>query len=287
MINDNKNPADKPVDKARRRAYIKSKGINPGEEMQLSLIFPEAIGNRTDLRHIPNDYARSSLFTVRNKNEPRRMCDNEKLFHCSENVTAFYTGVELRAEDDEIIWLQIASYGQHVPMGKPFEFNIKSLVQDVGWAKNGANYDRARECIRRLRSNAIMFQNNRAYGTTGFASLIRDVYAVNDVHGKPTKYRAMIDPNLIALFAGNTFTSHRWLVYRKLSPVARRLADYVESHKQPYPLPLEKFKQMCGSDDKSPTGWRRNVKQACSEVEEAGIAASVKLIDDQICCTCE
>ena len=96
-----------------------------------------------------------------------------------------------------------------------------------------------------------------------------------DADGKPTQFRVWIDPNLILLFAGNTFTSHAWEIYRDLSPVARRLADYIESHKHPYSLGIEKFRQMCGSADTSATSWRQTVKRACVEVEQKGDRKSV------------
>lgn len=268
-----------------RRAYLNSKRINPKAPFQLNLLFPETIGERDDLRHIPNDYARSSLFTARNKREPRRTLMQEKLFHYNNHVSILYTGIELRAEDDEIVWLQILSYGQSVALGLPFEFSIKDLVRDVNWSKNGRNYDRARECISRLKANEVLALNSKAYGKSGAISLIQNYAAVNDAEGKPTRYRVWIDPNLIVLFAGNTFTSHCWEIYRDLSPVARRLADYIESHKHPHPLTLAAFRRMCGSSDANTTSWRQTVKRACSEIEAAKIAAVAKLAkDDKICC---
>jgi hypothetical protein len=272
------------VDKLQRTAYLNGKGINPNSQFQLDLIFPQ-LNDRSDLRHIPNDYARSSLFTASNKNQPRKTLMHEKLFHCSENVSILYTGIELRAEDDEIVWLQILSYGQSVPLGKPFDFSIKDLVRDVNWSKSGRNYDRARECISRLKANEVLALSTRAYGRSEAVSLIQNYTAVNDIEGRMTQCRVWIDPNLIVLFAGNTFTSHAWEVYRNLSPVARRLADYIESHKFPYPLRLEKFRMMCGSCNSSTFGWRRTVKKACLEVQGTKIAASAFVSkDDQICC---
>lgn len=85
------------------------------------LLFP-VIANRNDLRHIPNDYARSSLFTAKNKREPRRQLIHERLFHYND-IEILYTGVELRAEDDELVWLQILNFAQRVPLGEPFEFS--------------------------------------------------------------------------------------------------------------------------------------------------------------------
>ena len=268
------------IDKMRRAAYLNSKGIKPSTQFQLDLIFPETIGDRGDLRHIPNDYARSSIFTARNKREPRRTLMHEKLFHYSEHVSILYTGIELRAEDDEIVWLQILSYGKRVALGEPFDFSIKDLVADVGWHKNGRYYDKARECISRLKANEVLAINEKAYGKSGAVSLIQNYTATNDETGKPTHYRVWIDPNLIVLFAGNTFTSHSWQSYRGLSPVARRLADYIESHRHPFPLALARFRDMCGSNDSQIYSWRRTVKKACTEVQAAGVAKIAFLSDD-------
>lgn len=271
----------------RRKAYLNGKGINPSHPFQLDLIFPSTVADRDDLRHIPNDYARSSLFTARSKSEPRKTLMHEKLFHYNEHVSILYTGIELRAEDDEIVWLQILSYGRGVPLGEPFEFTINDLVKDVGWHKNGRYYDKARECISRLKANEVLALNSKAYGESGAISLIANYVVINDAERKPTHYRVWIDANLVVLFAGNTFTSHSWEIYRDLSPVARRLADYIESHKYPYPLALERFRQICGSNDSSATSWRQTVRNACAEVQDAKIAAIAFLsADDRICCDC-
>ena len=274
------------VDKMQRNAYLNSKGIKPNSLCQLDLF--ESIAERNDLRHIPNDYARSSLFTARNKKAPRKSLVHEKLFHYNEHVSILYTGIELRAEDDEIVWLQILNYGKAVSLGEPFEFSVKDLVRDVNWSKSGRNYERVRECISRLKANEVLALNNKAYGKSGAISLIHKYEVINDADGRPTQYRVWINPNLILLFAGNTFTSHNWEVYRDLSPVARRLADYIESHKHPFPLSLEKFRQMCGSIDAKTFSWRQTVRKACSEVQTAGVADTAFLAkDDKICCVCE
>lgn len=267
------------VQKMHRKAYLSSKGIDTKQPFQLDLLFPNLHDNE---RFIPNDYARSSLFTARNKKEPRRTLLNEKLFHLHEGsgISILYTGIELRAEDDEIVWLQIMHYAKRVPLGQPFEFSIKDLVNEVNWSRNGRYYDKARECIMRLKANAVMVFNEKAYGKSGAISLIDKFTAVNDAEGKPTHYRVWIDPNMITLFAGNTFTNHSWEIYRSLSPVARRLADYIESHRQPFPLKLGRFRDMCGSTDKTAYGWRRTVSKACSEVEKKGYAKRVQLHKD-------
>jgi len=270
------------IDRLQRRAWLNSKGLKPNSQFQLDMF--DIVSDRDDLRHIPNDYARSSLFTVRNKREPRKTLMHEKLCHYNEFVSILYTGIELRAEDDEIVWLQILGYGQSVAFGEPFEFFVKDLVRDVNWSKSGRNYERARECITRLKANEVLALNTKAYGKSAAISLIHNYSAVNDNDGKITKFRVWIDPALMVMFAGNTFTSHNWEIYRKLSPIARRLADYIESHKHPFPLSLERFRQMCGSTNTSTRGWRRNVKNACAEIQESKIADLAFITkDDKIC----
>jgi len=266
-------------ERLRRNAYLHSRGVKTTQPYQLNLIFPDTIGSRDDLWHIPNDCARSAIFTVRNKREPRRSLVREKLFHYNDYISIFFTGIELRAEDDEIIWLQILKYCVSVALGEPVDFCISKLVADVGWHKNGRYYDKTRECISRLKANEVLALNAKAYGTSGAFSLIQKYIALNDENGKPTHYRVWLDPSLIVMFAGNTFTSHRWMAYRALSPVARRLADYIESHGQPFPLALDRFRQICGSGDKNASSWRQTVNKACVEVQAAQIAKRVFVSD--------
>lgn len=271
------------IEKLQGKAYLQSKGISPNLPFQLDLLFPQTC-KRSDLRHIPNDYARSSMFTVRNKNIARKSLLHEELFHYNSEIRILFTGIELRAEDDELVWLQILHYGQGVELGKPFDFSVKDLVKDVGWHKNGYYYNKARESISRLKANEIMALNSKAYGKSGAVSLIKNYISINDSDGNPTRYRVEIDPSLILLFAGNTFTSHRWAGYLKLSPVARRLADYIESHKHPFPLSLTKFRGMCGSSNASLCSWRQTVERACAEVQREKICKYAILKDDSIAC---
>jgi len=269
-----------------RQIYLARKGIKKKSDYQLDSVFASLMEDREDKRHLPNDLGRSSLFTTRSRKIKRQSMTREKLFHYNEEISIYFSGVELRAEDDELIWLQILNYGKSVPLGEPFEFSIKDLIREVGWNKNGRNYERARLCLSRLKATEISITNTKAYGQSGAISLISNYTSVNDESGQASDFRMWIDPNLIYLFAGNTFTSHSWEIYRTLSPVARRLADHIASHKHPYPLSLARFKGMCGSSDLSIRSWRQTVKKACSEVMETLLATRVNLEKKSDLITC-
>lgn len=270
------------LQKIMQRTYLISKNIDPKRPYQLDLF--DFIRNNDNFRHIPNDYARSSLFTTGNRHFKRRYIDKEILFHYNDHISLRYTGIELRAEDDELIWLQILNYSKSVPMGEPFQFSLHDLVKDIGWHRNSTYYNRVRESVVRLKANEVMVLNSKAYGTSGALSLIDGYEVVNGTDQKPTVYKMWINPNLMILFAGNTFTSHFWPSYRRLSPVARRLADWIGSHKQPYPLLIDTFHKICGSKNQNKRSWRQRVKNACQELQVSGLVEHIELNGDKIYC---
>lgn len=277
-----KNEAETMLHETQRRDYLKRHGVMQGKPVQLDLLCKERMVGRNDLRHMPNDYGRSSLFTVGNRKTPRRNFFDEPLFHYNDHILITYTGVELRAEDDEIVWLQILHYAQEKPLGSYVDFYLKDLVSDLGLPRSGASYNQVRESILRLSANTIQAVNSRAYGTSGSIRLIASYEFNNDGMGKIKQYRVKLDPKLTAMFAGNNFTSHRWLDYRNLSPSARRLADYTESHETPHPLDVNRFQRMCGSFTHRRLDWRKTVIKAGNELVEKGFLANFALANDKI-----
>lgn len=247
-------------------SYLRSRGIDPAGPMQLE-IWGE------DWRTNPNDYGRSALFTVRNKRMPRAVLQNVEVFHLDRSVSMTYTGIELRADDDLVVWEQIIHYARLVKLGDPVNFNLHQLLVDLDWGRSRHYYRKARECISRLKANEVRLVNTRIGRGVGL-SLI-DKYAFEgDDENSGTRYTVWIHPHIMALYAGQNYTYIPWLQYRKLSPVARRLFDYVGSHKQPYPLSLEAFRQMCGSECQAAYKWAQTAKGACTELQEAGLVKS-------------
>lgn len=263
------------IEQLARDAYLRGKGIDPRGPMQLE-IWPD------DVREIPNDYARSAIFTVRNKTEPRASLQGALVFHVEKAVRITFTGIELRADDDELVWQQILDYAKRFPLGEPVEFNLHELCKDLNWSINGRNYDKARQSISRLKANEVKVENERI-GRGVAISLIREYEFAGD-GAKGTKYRIWIHPNLIILFAGNTSTRIAWAQYRDLTPIARRLYDYFASHKSPFPLRLDTFYKMCASTCSSSRKWKSMVKAACAELEENHLVRKAWVHEECIFC---
>ena len=88
------------VEAMQRRALVKGRDKKTDDSVQLPL-WP------AEMRAIPNDYARSALFTVRNKKTPRAAMMSHEIFHVNQEVQISFTGIELRADDDELVWQQV------------------------------------------------------------------------------------------------------------------------------------------------------------------------------------
>ena len=248
--------------------------------MQLSLFDLAPWGD--DMRAMPNDLARAALFTTRNKKTPREVRQQHVIFHVNKDVLITYTGIELRADDDELVWQQVLEYAKRSPVGTPVSFTFYELCQDLDWSINGRYYTRAEECLTRLQASAMQFSSQRI-GRLESVSLIRR-FRVLDRGKRTSRCQVEIDAEIVVLFAGDHYTKFVWEKYRKLSPTARRMFDYFATHKEPYPLKLETFRLMCGSDSTRPKKWREQVGEACDELRENGLVESAWVNDDLVHC---
>nr|WP_011171716.1 plasmid replication initiator TrfA [Achromobacter denitrificans]AAS49458.1 TrfA [Achromobacter denitrificans] len=248
--------------------------------MQLSLFDLAPWGD--DMRAMPNDLARAALFTTRNKKTPREVRQQHVIFHVNKDVLITYTGIELRADDDELVWQQVLEYAKRSPVGTPVSFTFYELCTDVGWAINGRYYDKAEECLTRLQATAMQFSSGRI-GRLESVSLIHR-FRVLDRGKKTSRCQVEIDEEMVVLFAGDHYSKFVWEKYRELSPTARRMFDYFVSHKEPFPLKLETFRLMCGSDSARLKKWREQTGQACEELSQSGLIKLSWVQGDSIYC---
>jgi len=235
-----------------------------------------------DMRAMPNDYMRSALFTVRNKKQKRVALEDKAIFHVNKDVTITYTGIELRAEDDELVWQQVLEYAKRFPIGQPVHFTMYQLCTDLDWSINGRYYKKAEQCLSRLQATAVQVTSERL-GKLKSLSFIKE-FDIIDRGTKKAMCQVEIPEQMVYLFAGDHYSKFVWDKYRKLTPIARRLFDYLVSHKEPFPLKLETFRQMCGSESERPAKWKEQSKDACKELSGSGLVESTWVHGDAILC---
>ncbi|MCK9709838.1 plasmid replication initiator TrfA [Pseudomonas syringae] len=252
------------------------------EMVQLQLTFYDIAPWDNDLRVIPNDWARSAVFTVRNKNVKRRAYDNELVYHYNKEVEIHYTGIELRADDDELVWQQILEYSKHYAIGVHVYFTIYQLLADLGWAKNGFYYKRALACLNRLKATSFQISSPRHSRIKGL-SLVKE-FEIVPTGKRGSLCQVELSSHLVVLFANDHYSKVVWLKYRALSPTARRLFDYLVTHKVPYPLKLETFRLICGSESTRPKKWAEQTREACVELENSQLVEKAYVEKEVVYC---
>lgn len=252
--------------------------ISEMKQMELSLF--DIAPWDDDLRVIPNDWGRSAVFTVRNKGQKRRAYDNELIYHYNKAVEIHYTGIELRADDDELVWQQILEYAKHSAIGVHVYFTLYQLLTDLGWHINPFYYKRALACINRLKATSFQISSPRHSRIKGL-SLVKEFEIVKD-ENKRSVCQVELSTHLVVLFANDHYSKVIWVKYRELSPTARRMFDYFVTHRTPFPLKLETFRLICGSQSTRPKKWAEQTRAACKELEDAQLVQKAWVEKDSI-----
>lgn len=196
----------------------------------------------------------------------RRTFTNTNVFVVG-NCVVRYTGIELRAYDDELVWLEVLSLAKSFPLGEWIQFSRYQICAAIGWSTSKFYYQKIHECLLRLKATAVSIENKRL-GKGKAIAFIED-YEWEDATGsRLPKCRIKIHKNMSALFGGHHFTELEWNAYTKLSPIARRVYDYVASHRTPHALRLDTVRNMCGSESVNSDGkWKQQVNLALDELK--------------------
>jgi hypothetical protein len=233
---------------------------------------------KDDDRAIANFIVRSSLFTTRKYNVKRESCEEKPLFVCGKEGM-WFNGTELRAFDDEIVYAQILHYAKKQPLGEWVEFNARQVCRDIGWQENGYYAKKVRQCLMRLRTALLSVEIDRIGEWSGSTINLIDEFEWKDDFTQKSlpKWRVKISPVLAKWFGRNEYTKLEWDAYLRLKPIARRLYDYVASHKEPYPLKLDTLKKMCGSASKNDKKWREQIQDAIGQLEKEKLIEKGKI----------
>lgn len=276
-----KTPAELVVAAADRTdTGLKSRtAIERAKSGQLSLFDTGAYWNDAE-RALPNEYARAALFTTRAKSQKRELFENHLVFSTAGDVSITYTGSELRASDDQLVWQQLIDFSKQTPVGQPVAFTFREMCEQLGKTPNGRSYSDIKNCMGRL-ATVVMFFSSKRHGLIHTLRMIQN-FKIEDA-GKPScRCLVIIPPEMIIFFAGEHYTRVEWAKYRSVSPTARRLYDYAASHKNPFPLTLAAFHSLCSSDRAQDKYWTRSVKAACAELIEVGLLADAVVISGKI-----
>lgn len=220
----------------------------------------------TQNRVIPNDFIRSSLFTVTNKKIKREYIKEKELFTFG-NTKITFTGEELR-QDDEDVWLQIV-FSACRTNRTTIEFSPYTFLRELDYPARTQYRDSMKTSISRMTATNIRITNVNLKKGLAF-SLIRKFAWQDDSGDKLKKWKIWLEPELLKLLDNLQFSKIHWDQRKKLNPLAKWLHSYYSSHAEPFPIKVETLHKACGSKSKQLKHFKENLRKALMELVQVG-----------------
>lgn len=228
------------------------------------------------VRGLPNAMARSALFTVGSKTEPRIFHTTHKQIQSLEGVSISYKGEELRMCDEDA-WLQLVHLSRNYPAGEAIEFTAYSFLKELGWSRSSDGYERLRETLDRLQGNGLRISSQKGMeGLGGFQGSLVRKFCWKDESDEPlAKWVVWLEPEIVRLFAQNMHSYLDWGQRLRLrSNVAKYLHSYYHTHENPYPIKVGTLYKLTGSKTKRLTDFRKSLRTALDELLKIGFFTS-------------
>lgn len=268
---------EKLVAKARETTMRrKAETLEPPSQVQLQLL-PIL---QVDERGMPNALARGALFNAAKASEPRKYYP-ERTVASLNNFCVEYRGEELR-QDDCSVFIALLYFQQSIPLGRPFRFTAYTMLKELGWSINKAEYQHLKDCCKRLSATNLTVSYKD--GSAGFAgSLVRD-FRWHDETGKNlAQWVVRFEPAIARFFQEDSFSILSPQVRRKISgraPLAQWLHAFLNSHREPYPISVVRYYELSDSRSKNMGDFRSRLKIALQKLVDAEFLKGYFIKDD-------
>lgn len=234
-----------------------------------------------DNRGVPNPMIRSGLFGV--KQTTSRAIVWSKEIAALSQYSVFYKGQEL-LQDDLSVWIALLHRASRQPIGDTIFFTGYELVKDLGWRMHSESYARIKECISRLKANELKIQLRG--GAAGYAgSLIRE-YAWDALTPEgDERWMVRFEPMIAELFRDDTVTFLAWEQRKRLgsrAALAQWLHAYFASHRDPFPITIQKIHELTGSEQKEMRFFKRKVRESLERLIEIGFLVEYNIEGDTV-----
>lgn len=183
----------------------------------------------------PQLFFMSRLFNVRGRVAPRQALQEFSLGRTAQGEVT-YAGPELR-QGDGLVFMAMLNLIRDVQLGKRSSFEPMELCQSLWGSYNGEARNRLRQSVFRLQQASVRFP------AFSVQLVLRFEFP------KRGRWSVVMDEDIIKLFMESRLV---WLdlEQRRSLPegVATWLYAYIESQTTLIPWPVEKLREMCGSD---------------------------------------
>lgn len=232
-------------------------GFIPGEPF---VLLPK------NIKAIPRGFLRSALFS----HSLARRSFFRTEFYTNGDLSIIFTGFHLTQFDLDV-WSSIMKISMEfdgqcgVVFYPELTINASDLLRSIGRGTSGSELKLLVASLTRLQA-AVIEISDGGYSYSG--------QLINSVKRNPDlTYKIIINLDIAKLFGKSGWTGVDIENRRKLSrrPLAQWLHGFYSSHENTsmYFYSLRKIRDISGSGDINPSGFKRNVKNALAAVEDA------------------
>lgn len=245
------------------QAKVEKRGRNkPAKIIQFPL-WPEPS------RGVPNSVLRGALFAAIQGKDRQYM--KRELLSIQNGMEIRFTGMQLDQSDLDV-WEQALHFARMHPFGTRCDFTAHAFLKALGRRTGKSQYEQLKDNFARLSGCSVEITIARK---TYFGSLLEG-YRDEDTE----RYCLEINPKLKALYDAG-WTAIDWQQRQQLrrKPLALWLHGYYASHAAPYPMRVEKLRQLSGSRTKTLFHFTANLKRALNDLKAIGAILDFEIKD--------
>lgn len=229
------------------------------------------------VRGLPNTFARSALFSV--GKGARRQLKNETIATLQDTQIR-YTGTQLR-QDDEDVFLQLIHLARGRPVVDFVEFSAYGMLKELAWWHSSRSYTRLRDCIERLKANALKITFNIDGRTVTFAGSLIRKFVRSEEPGSRETWKVWFEREVIVLFGQMSYSEIEWSQRCQLDgEIAKWLLGFFVTWPENEPVEVKALRTLCGSQCNSLTAFRQMLKLALAELQRVGFLHDSKMDKD-------
>ena len=224
------------------------------------------------VRSVPNSILRGALFAAIQGKDRQYM--KRELLAVQNGMEIRFTGMQLNQSDLEI-WEQALHLARMHPLGTHCDFTAHAFLKALGRSTGKPMHEWLKDTFARLAGAvAEITHNHFTYG----GSLL-EFYRDEDTE----RYRLKINPKIKALYDAG-FTQIDWQQRQQLArkPLALWLHGFYASHADPYPVSVEKLRQLSGSRTKQIKHYKANLKKSMALLQSIGAIKGFEIKDDLV-----
>ena len=222
-------------------------------------------------RGVPNSALRGALFAaIQGKN---RQYMEGKMLAITKDMQIQFTGMQLDQSDLDV-WEQALHLARMHPLGTRCEFTAHAFLKALGRSTGKPMHEWLKDVFRRLTACAVeITQNKKTY----FGPLIE-----GGIRDEETGFYVLqLNPGLVKLYGAGMWTAIDWQQRQQLrrKPLALWLHGFYASHADPYPVSVEKIRQLSGSRTKTLFHFTASLKRALNELKAIGAIVDFEIKD--------